>query len=144
MSVYSRRVENISKFCLSTDFKVRLVLHQNCSITILLPMAFTFTSSPMENWRSLQFICKLYFIWVLEKYCTYKHNWRSILCLGISKQLLYKVCLLSQLLYDFYVASFACDGSRYQYVCAMVSGRQLRLSFDMESCENLLNCHLIL
>jgi len=64
--------------------------------------------------------------------------------LGISKQLLCKVCSLSQLLCDFYVAFFACDGSRYQYVCSMVSGRQLRLSFDMESCENLLNCHLIL
>jgi hypothetical protein len=74
--------------------------------------------------------------------------------LGISKQLLCKVCSLSQLPCDFYVACFAlqctnkikkhCNGSRYQYACATVSGRQLRLSFDMESCENLLNCHLIL
>jgi hypothetical protein len=71
--------------------------------------------------------------------------------LGISKQLLCKVCLLSQLLCDFYVASFAlqytnngnkhCDRSRYQYACAMVSGRLLRFSFDMKSCENLSNCH---
>jgi len=71
--------------------------------------------------------------------------------LGISKQLLCMVCLLSQLLCDFYVASFTlqctnkgnkhCDRSHYQYVCAMVSGWQLRFSFDMKSCENLSNCH---
>jgi len=70
--------------------------------------------------------------------------------LGISKQLLCKVCLLSQLLCDFYVASFGSqctnkekntDGSRYQYAYAVVCGQQLRFSFDMESCENVLNCH---
>jgi len=71
-------VHNHAQFVHEPFFEVRLGLHQNCSITILLRMAFTFTSAPMENWRFLQFICKLYFIWVLEKYCTYKHNWRSI------------------------------------------------------------------
>lgn len=67
-------------------------------------MAFTFTSSPMENWRSLQLICKLYFIWVLEKYFTYKHNWISIVLEFPSSYCVRSVCWASC-----YVTSLLCS-----------------------------------
>jgi hypothetical protein len=76
-------------------FEVKLGLHQNCSITMLLPMAFTFTSLPMENWRSLQLMCKLYFIWVLENYITYKHNWKSFVLEFPSSYCVRSVCWAS-------------------------------------------------
>jgi hypothetical protein len=82
-------------FVLQPFFEVRLGLHQNCSIIMLLPMAFTFRSLPVESWRSLQLICKLYFIWLLKKYLTYNHNWRSIVLEFPSSYCVRTVCWAS-------------------------------------------------